>query len=169
MTGDAAAVEAIVDTAVATLVGAAPVTTSTTTSTTSTTMMLVDCATAAQPACNGTCAPGAACVYDVVVAVTCPHTTSSAVILSPWGDDAINDSTMAQLLVRNLDAILVRRLRARAATRGHSAEAEHREILRRALGRGEAGNLGEGILAMPAGGTDADFAPPRGKARRVRL
>ena len=76
---------------------------------------------------------------------------------------------MAQLIVRNLDATIVRRLRARAAQRGHSAEAEHREILRRALiGRADR-SLGDAILAMPAVGTDADFAPPRGKARRVRL
>jgi len=40
---------------------------------------------------------------------------------------------MAQLIVRNLDADLVARLKRRAAEHGRSAEAEHREILRRAL------------------------------------
>jgi antitoxin FitA len=39
---------------------------------------------------------------------------------------------MATLTLRNLDD-LVRRLRIRAAEHGRSAEAEHREILRRAL------------------------------------
>ena len=41
---------------------------------------------------------------------------------------------MATLTVRNLDEDLVRRLRMRAAEHGRSAEAEHREILRLALG-----------------------------------
>jgi antitoxin FitA len=40
---------------------------------------------------------------------------------------------MAQLIVRNLDPELVARLKLRAAEHGHSAEAEHREILRQAL------------------------------------
>jgi len=40
---------------------------------------------------------------------------------------------MATLTVRNLDDEIVRRLRIRAAERGRSAEAEHREILRVAL------------------------------------
>jgi antitoxin FitA len=40
---------------------------------------------------------------------------------------------MAQLIVRNLDAQLVARLKMRAAEHGRSAEAEHREILRQAL------------------------------------
>ena len=43
------------------------------------------------------------------------------------------DITMAQLIVRNLDDDLVARLKRRAAEHGHSAEAEHREILRQAL------------------------------------
>ena len=40
---------------------------------------------------------------------------------------------MAQLLVRNLDDDLVRRLKLRAAAKGHSTEAEHRAILEQAL------------------------------------
>ena len=40
---------------------------------------------------------------------------------------------MAQLTVRNVDDQVVRALKQRAAARGRSAEAEHREILRRAL------------------------------------
>ena len=40
---------------------------------------------------------------------------------------------MANLHVRNVDDSLVRRLKERAARHGRSAEAEHREILKRAL------------------------------------
>lgn len=40
---------------------------------------------------------------------------------------------MATLTVRNLDEVLVKHLRVRAAENGRSAEAEHREILRAAL------------------------------------
>jgi plasmid stability protein len=40
---------------------------------------------------------------------------------------------MATLTVRKLDDDIVRRLRVRAAERGRSAEAEHRDILRAAL------------------------------------
>ncbi len=42
---------------------------------------------------------------------------------------------MAQLLVRDLDESLVRKLRIRANAHGVSAEEEHRRILREALGR----------------------------------
>lgn len=40
---------------------------------------------------------------------------------------------MATLTVRNLDDDVIRALRIRAAERGRSAEAEHREILRQVL------------------------------------
>lgn len=40
---------------------------------------------------------------------------------------------MANLHVRNLDSELVDRLKVRAAENGRSVEAEHREILKRAL------------------------------------
>lgn len=46
---------------------------------------------------------------------------------------------MATLTVRNLEDRVVRALRLRAAENGRSAEAEHREILRTALGEGAAG------------------------------
>jgi plasmid stability protein len=42
---------------------------------------------------------------------------------------------MPSLHVRNVDDELIRRLKRRAARHGRSAEAEHREILRRALER----------------------------------
>ena len=44
---------------------------------------------------------------------------------------------MAQLTVRNVPEQVARALRQRAATHGRSAEAEHREILRKALIEGE--------------------------------
>ena len=40
---------------------------------------------------------------------------------------------MGQLLLRNVDDDLIRRLKERAAAHGRSAEAEHRAILERAL------------------------------------
>ncbi|HUF96598.1 MAG TPA: hypothetical protein VMM60_00620 [Ilumatobacter sp.] len=62
---------------------------------------------------------------------------------------------MAQLIVRNLDDDLVKRLKRRATANGRSAEEEHRQLLRRAL-RPE--GLAEALLAMPNVGEDADFA-----------
>jgi len=49
----------------------------------------------------------------------------------------ISDFGMAQLLVRDLEASVVRKLRLRAAAHGVSAEEEHRRILREALARSE--------------------------------
>ena len=61
---------------------------------------------------------------------------------------------VAQLIVRNLDEDLVRRLKRRAAANGRSAEEEHRQLLRQVL---RPGNLAEALLAIPAVGDDADF------------
>ena len=76
---------------------------------------------------------------------------------------------MAQLIVRNIDQTLVDLLKRRAAERGRSAEAEHREILRAALQPQRTGNLKDHLLAMPEVGDDADFAIKRPRARRVTL
>jgi plasmid stability protein len=77
---------------------------------------------------------------------------------------------MAQLIVRNLDEELVRQLKVRAARRGRSMEAEHREILREALrARGERKTLKQRLLEMPPIGDDADFARPRDLGRPTRL
>lgn len=73
---------------------------------------------------------------------------------------------MAQLIVRNLDEDLVRRLRELAASHGRSAEEEHRQILRAAL---RAGNLLDRLLEMPDLGDDADFAPARDQQRDIAL
>jgi antitoxin FitA len=71
---------------------------------------------------------------------------------------------MATLTIRNLDALLKERLRVRAAQRGHSMEAEVRDILRDTLKEPErpAVNLYQRIRARfaPLGGVDLDL-PPR--------
>ena len=76
---------------------------------------------------------------------------------------------MAQLLVRNVADDLVAELRKRAARNGRSVEAEHREVLRTALGRGaDRQSLKDLLRAMPSAGEDADFARPLQKPRRLR-
>lgn len=65
---------------------------------------------------------------------------------------------MAQLIVRNLNDGIIRRLKVRAAQNGRSAEAEHREILREMLmAPRNARSLKALLLAMPDVGEDADF------------
>lgn len=77
---------------------------------------------------------------------------------------------MAQLIVRNLEDSVVKALRERAASKGRSTEAEHREILRDALARIRRGTSLKALLSdIPDTGHDADFARPRAKARKVRL
>jgi plasmid stability protein len=77
---------------------------------------------------------------------------------------------MAQLIVRNLEDAVVRALRERAAKQGRSAEAEHREILRDALGASRRGTPLKTLLRqMPDAGADDDFARPRARGRKVRL
>lgn len=77
---------------------------------------------------------------------------------------------MAQLIVRRLEPEVVAELRKRAARRGRSMEAEHREILRSALepGRGRT-RLKDLLLGMPPAGEDSDFARIRQKPRRARV
>lgn len=77
---------------------------------------------------------------------------------------------MAQLIVRDLEPEVVDALKQRAARRGRSTEAEHREILREALGRARRPKpLKLLLLGMPAGGEDRDFARRSQKPRRVTL
>jgi plasmid stability protein len=76
---------------------------------------------------------------------------------------------MSQLVVRNLPAEIVVRLRKRAAENGRSAEAEHREILRAALMGSSRTSLKEYLLEMPPLGEDADFARTKRKSRRASL
>jgi antitoxin FitA len=77
---------------------------------------------------------------------------------------------VAQLIVRNLESELVRELKLRAARRGRSAEAEHREILREALkGRRRGKTIKQRLLEMPAVGKDEDFARRQDFGRRNRF
>jgi len=62
--------------------------------------------------------------------------------------------SVAQLIVRNLDEDLVRRLKRRAVAHGRSMEEEHRSLLRQVL---QPEGLGEVLLAMPDVGNDVDF------------
>ncbi len=73
---------------------------------------------------------------------------------------------MAQLVVRNLDDDLVRRLKQRAAEHGHSAEEEHRRILRATL---RPGGLAGRLLEFPDVGTDEDFERQRDLPRDATL
>ena len=74
---------------------------------------------------------------------------------------------MAQLVVRNIDEEVVRALKLRAAARGVSAEAEHREILREALlsKKRKRASFKRALASMPDVGVDEDFVFERDVAR----
>lgn len=77
---------------------------------------------------------------------------------------------MAQLLVRDIEPDLARKLKLRAARHGHSAEEEHRQILREALKEpGSPVSLRELLLEIPDVGEDRDFARPPDIGRSVEL
>jgi plasmid stability protein len=77
---------------------------------------------------------------------------------------------MAQLIVRNIDGELVQELKVRAARNGQSAEEEHRQILRRALGANNSGlSLKEMLEQMPDVGDDEDFERSQDRGRAVEL
>jgi plasmid stability protein len=75
---------------------------------------------------------------------------------------------MAQLLVRDIEGDVVRELKLRAARHGHSAEEEHRLILREALRSGSSSLKGL-LLAIPDVGEDRDFERPPDRGRPVEL
>jgi plasmid stability protein len=79
------------------------------------------------------------------------------------------EESMANLIVRGIDASLVKALKRRAATHGRSAEAEHREILASALHRPRKRHLAEALGAIPAVGKEDDFfrVEDTAEARRV--
>lgn len=79
------------------------------------------------------------------------------------------DITMAQLLVRGLEDDLVTRLKIRAARNGHSAEEEHRQILRAALFAESRMPLSEALAEMPEVGDDGDFERPADLGREPAL
>ena len=76
---------------------------------------------------------------------------------------------MAQLLVRDIESDVVRELKIRAARHGHSAEEEHRRILREALRAKEGPSLKGLLLGIPDVGEDRDFERPPDRGRRVEL
>jgi len=76
---------------------------------------------------------------------------------------------MSQLIVRRLDPRVVAALRARAAARGRSAEAEHRAILEQVLlGAAPAQDFKAFLQAIPAS-PDLVLRRSRDRGRRVRL
>ena len=72
---------------------------------------------------------------------------------------------MAQLVVRNLDDDLVQALKQRAAAQNHSAEEEHRRILRLALRAPKRRSFAEVLAEMPNVGEDEDFARDQENSR----
>lgn len=68
------------------------------------------------------------------------------------------------LVVRNVDEDIVLALKRMAAAHGHSAEAEHREILRSALKRPPRRSVAEVLASMPNVGEDVDFDIRHGAA-----
>ncbi len=67
-------------------------------------------------------------------------------------------STMANLIVRNVDEAIANALKVQASQHGISAEAEHRRILAQALLRPKKKSFLEALSQIPDVGTDADFA-----------
>lgn len=91
-------------------------------------------------------------------------------IAAEVGGFAIIAITMAQLLVRDIESDLVRELKLRAARHGHSAEEEHRQILREVLrDQGPVKSLKELLLEMPHVGEDRDFERPDDRGRSIEL
>ena len=64
---------------------------------------------------------------------------------------------MAVLIVRNVDDGIVQALKEQAARHSHSAEAEHRLILARALSGSRKRSFAQALASMPNVGEDADF------------
>jgi plasmid stability protein len=77
---------------------------------------------------------------------------------------------MPQILIRRLDQQVVRKLRAKAASDGISAEEEARRILRRSL-VGDAPDMPliDFLRTMPDVGDGRIFTRPKRKPRKVAL
>lgn len=75
---------------------------------------------------------------------------------------------MPQILIRQLDGAVVRKLRAKAAAEGVSAEEEARRILRRSLiGDVPAMPLIDFLRTMPKVDAERIFRRPKRKPRKV--
>jgi antitoxin FitA len=82
----------------------------------------------------------------------------------------LSSPDMPQILIRQLDQHVVRKLRAKAAADGVSAEEEARRILRRSLvGELPVMPLIEFLRTMPDAGDDRIFERPKRKPRKVKL
>jgi antitoxin FitA len=78
---------------------------------------------------------------------------------------------MPQLIVRQIEEKVVKKLKERAGQHGVSMEEEHRRILREAL-LGKAAkrpSFKDALLAMPNVGRDEDFARGRQIERPIKL
>ena len=78
---------------------------------------------------------------------------------------------MPQLIVRQIEEKVVKKLKQQAGAHGVSMEEEHRRILRKSL-LGEAGqraSFKEALLAMPNVGEDSDFERGQQLERSVEL
>lgn len=64
---------------------------------------------------------------------------------------------MANLVIRNVDAKIIKALKTRAGRRGTSAEAEHRKILAQALLKPRKRSFAQVLASMPNVGKDSDF------------
>jgi antitoxin FitA len=78
---------------------------------------------------------------------------------------------MAQLLVRNLEEKVVKKLKEQAGRRGVSVEEEHRRILREALlgSPKTKPSFKEFLLSMPDAGEDEDFERGSQVSRTIEL
>jgi antitoxin FitA len=78
---------------------------------------------------------------------------------------------MAQLIVRNIDEAVKKRLKQRAARRGHSMEAEIRDILNEAVNEKEAREEGFGTFIarhFSGRGIGIDFDIPEWRGEKAR-
>ena len=80
-------------------------------------------------------------------------------------------SVMPQLLVRQIEEKVVKKLKERAGQHGVSMEEEHRRILRQALleSSKKKPSFKEFLLSMPNVGTDEDFERRLQIARPIEL
>ena len=78
---------------------------------------------------------------------------------------------MAQLLVRNIEEAVVRKLKQKAAKDGVSMEEEHRRILRESLLKNAKPKMSfkDFLLTMPNVGDDSIFERKRSMPRKVDL
>lgn len=77
--------------------------------------------------------------------------------LYDWRHSTMEESSVAQLIVRDLSKDLVKALKQRAAKRNRSTEQEHREILQSVLRSPKRRHLADVLAAIPNVGEQSDF------------